>query len=228
ELGVDPLPDRRPRDTLERYQPRRYPGVHMKVRNPKPRERGFSLMEVMAAVIVICIGMLGVAKMQALALSNSNTSRMRSLAAIEAASIASAMHSNRQYWSTAVALELPMSATLTYGTAPAVASTDAALQAQATTDLGVAPPNQCLNITCTAVQLAAFDLARWTYNVGTVLPNSTTVITCPLPAAGVLAPVSCTIRINWAEKAVGMTQNTATQAANAALVPPQYTLQVEP
>ena len=192
------------------------------------RQRGFSLMEVMAAVLVICVGMLGIAKMQALALSNSNTSRMRSLAAIEAASIASAMHSNRQYWSTAVALELPMTATLNYAGAPTVASSDAALQTQATTDLGVSPPNQCFNVTCTATQLAAFDLARWTFNIGTVLPNSTTFITCPLPAAGVQTPVSCTIRITWTEKAVGMTSNSATAAANAAMAPPDYTLQVEP
>ena len=192
------------------------------------RQRGFSLMEVMAAVIVICVGMLGIAKMQALALSNSNTSRMRSLAAIEAASIASAMHSNRQYWSTAVALELPMTATLSYAAAPTVASSDAGLQTEATTDLGTSPPNKCLNFTCTAVQLAGFDLARWTFNIGTVLPNSTTVITCPLPAAGVQTPVSCTIRITWTEKAVGMTTNTATTTANALLAPPDYTLQVEP
>ena len=50
------------------------------------------------AVVVICVGLLGIAKMQAMALSNTNMSRQRSLAAIEAASIAASMHSNRQYW----------------------------------------------------------------------------------------------------------------------------------
>ena len=62
------------------------------------RAPGFSLVEVMVAVVVICVGLLGIAKMQAMAVSNTNMSRQRSLAAIEAASIASAMHSNREYW----------------------------------------------------------------------------------------------------------------------------------
>ena len=67
--------------------------------HPNPyRTQGFSLIEVMVAVVVICIGLLGIAKMQAMALSNTNMSRQRSLAAIEAASIAASMHSNRQYW----------------------------------------------------------------------------------------------------------------------------------
>ena len=66
------------------------------------RIQGFSLVEVMVAVVVICVGLLGIAKMQAMALSNTNMSRQRSLAAIEAASIAASMHSNRQYWALAI------------------------------------------------------------------------------------------------------------------------------
>ena len=40
-------------------------------------------------LLVISIGLLGIAKMQALALSSTGTAKMRSLAAIEAASLAS-------------------------------------------------------------------------------------------------------------------------------------------
>jgi len=45
-------------------------------------------------------GLLGIAKMQALSLSNSTTSRQRCVAAIEAAGLASGMHSNASYWVT--------------------------------------------------------------------------------------------------------------------------------
>ena len=48
--------------------------------NLRVRTRGFSLVEVMVAVVVLCVGLLGVAHMQALALSNTTTARMRSLA----------------------------------------------------------------------------------------------------------------------------------------------------
>src|ERR1700735_3101250 len=62
------------------------------------RGRGFSLVEVMVALIIIAVGMLGIAKMQALALSTTESSGVRSLVAIEAASLAASMHANRDYW----------------------------------------------------------------------------------------------------------------------------------
>jgi type IV pilus assembly protein PilV len=65
----------------------------------KRQSGGFSLVEVMVALIVMSIGLLGIAKMQAAALSNTAIARTRSLAAIEAASLAASMHANRGYWS---------------------------------------------------------------------------------------------------------------------------------
>jgi len=99
----------------------RYPGI-------RTCTGGFSLVEVMVAVVVICVGLLGIAKMQALALSNTTTSRLRALAAIEAAGLASAMHSNREYWSGATP---PLTTTFNAAGTGQFASTDAALQAAA-------------------------------------------------------------------------------------------------
>lgn len=205
----------------------------MKPLNANPRARGFSLIEVMVAVIVICVGLLGIAKMQALSLSNSTTSRMRSLAAIEAASLAAAMHSNRQYWGNTA----PVSVTVNPN-AGVVASTDAALAATATADLATNPINACFGASaaaqCTALPLAAFDLARWSSSLNALLPNPTATISCP-PVVGVAAPTSCTIQVSWTEKAVAINQQQAQQeaAAQAAGTPgqfetPTYTLYVEP
>jgi type IV pilus assembly protein PilV len=191
----------------------------------------------MVAVIVICVGLLGIAKMQALSLSNSTTSRMRSLAAIEAASLASAMHSNRQYWANTA----PTTVTVNPG---AIASSDAALATAANTDLATAPsPSMaCVGAAgavaqCAALPLAAFDLARWSTSLSLLLPpppapTSMATISCP-PIAG--SPTSCTIQISWGEKAVAVNQQQAQQeaAAQAALTPgqfetPTYLLYVEP
>ncbi len=71
------------------------------VRSADPHSQGFSLVEVMVALVVLSIGLLGIAKMQALSLSSTTIASMRSLAALEASSLAAAMHENRGYWATA-------------------------------------------------------------------------------------------------------------------------------
>lgn len=205
----------------------------MKRANRTHRSHGFSLVEVMVAVVVICVGLLGIAKMQALALSNTNTSRLRSIAAIEAASLASAMHSNRQYWGNVAAFSVNIS-----GNPAAVVSTDGALNGM---DPNAAPNPNCIDAAysataaCNAVNLAKFDLARWWANsVQPLFPNPNVTVACP-GAAGNPAPVSCTINISWSEKAVALSAAEATQeAANeAAGTPanferPSFTLYVEP
>ena len=183
--------------------------------------RGFSLIEVMVALIVICVGLLGIAKMQALALSNTTTARLRSLAALQAASLAAAMHSNRQYWGTTPP------ATITVAQL-AIASSDAALAGQAGTDL--ANPAACVGnnsgaVACTAAQLAASDVARWITDLNTLLPNDTATVLCPPIAAA--TPAACTIQISWTEQAVAMNQQEAT-VTTGQFETPTYTLYVEP
>lgn len=199
--------------------------------------RGFSLVEVMVAVIVICVGLLGIAKMQALALSNTTTSRLRALAAIEAAGLASAMHSNRQYWAGPTP---PALITVSAATNPPITSSDAALQAAANTDVAQGPVTDNITLPCVGtangvstcsnpVNLAAFDLARWTSSLSSLLPNPQSTITCSFPGN---APPSCTIQIRWFERAAAMTQQEAQQEANnplaAQIEQPTYLLYVEP
>lgn len=191
---------------------------------------GFSLIEVMVAVIVICVGLLGIAKMQALSLSNTTTARLRSLAAFEAASLASTMHANRAYWATGGS----PAATTTVSTGPlTVTSTDNALQTAATTDLGGAPNNitQCVGASgavavCGPTDMAGFDMARWTYSLSTLLPNPSATVSCN----NLVVPVNCTINITWMEQAV-MSNNSENNVGGTGaqnLNNPSYTLYVEP
>jgi type IV pilus assembly protein PilV len=179
--------------------------------------RGFSLVEVMVSVIIIAVGMLGIAKMHALALASTGTARMRSIAAIQAASLAAAMHTNRIYW--AAAGVPPATITIT-----GKAISDATLGAttDCTSASGRAKPY------CTSVQLAAYDLQTWAANLTALLPNDTATITCPNTPN---IPVTCTIQIAWVESAVGVNAQETTQAAAAgpaAFQKPTYTLYVEP
>lgn len=207
------------------------------VRRMRAAAGGFSLVEVMVAVIVICVGLLGIAKLQSLAMSNTSVARNRSLAAMQAASFASAMHSNREYWASfAGGLTVTISGT---PGAYVVASTDGALQADTLADLG--NPNACIVVAagvipaCTSVQLAAFDLARWWVNsLAPMLPGpASATVSCPPPPLGNPAPPACTVQITWTEKTVAVNQQQAAQETGVAggsslFEQPVYTLYVEP
>jgi type IV pilus assembly protein PilV len=67
------------------------------------RTRGFTLLEVMVAVVITAIGLLGIAKIHALAYSSTATAGARSLVALQAAGLASSMHANRTYWAAGTA-----------------------------------------------------------------------------------------------------------------------------
>lgn len=176
--------------------------------------RGFSLIEVLVALIVTAIGLLGIAKLQALAYANTGSASTRSLVAIQTAGLASAMHANRQYWALGLA---PSPFTIT-GTV----ISDATLAAAATgaTDCnsgGALAP-------CTPANLAAFDLHTWANALNGLLPGSNpiTTITC----TGTL-PVNCTVAVTWNEKTVSLNAQSAANTTTATFAP-AYILYVEP
>ena len=194
---------------------------------------GFSLVEVMVALIVISVGLLGIAKMQALALSNTSTSRMRSLIALEAASLASTMRADRTYWSSSTLWSNPTVALKVHIAAGgAVSANDTTLQL---------PPaaNQGCPSSCTAPQLAMSDLQEWGSQLTSIAPSATSDVICtPPPAAAPLStPVSCQIFLSWTESLVAAnaqqaaqqaSQQAAQQAAQTAPPPTTYTIYVDP
>ena len=193
-------------------------------RPPAARQRGFSLVEVMVAVIIIAVGMLGIAKMQALGLSTTESSGTRSLVAIEAASLAASMHTNRDYW--------------VLGPPPASFTVAVATTGPGTTSVTITDPTNVLNAAptcgtttaCTtgnASQIAAYDVQQWGAALAQVVPAALATITCNNANPGV--PLSCTIQIQWAEN-VTSTSNTvaATSSGANVLNSPVYTLYVEP
>ncbi len=177
--------------------------------------RGFTLIEVLVALIITAIGLLGIAKIQALAYANTGTASVRSLVAIQAAGLASAMHANRSYWANGLA---PASFTIT-GTV----ISDATLAATATgaTDCmlaGALAP-------CTPASLAAFDLHTWATALNNQLQNANPVTTIACPTGSI--PINCTIVVTWNEKSVALNAQSAA-ATTTATFAPTYTLYVQP
>jgi type IV pilus assembly protein PilV len=176
----------------------------MKTLNPRRAARGFSLVEVLVALVVLSVGLLGIAKMQALGLSSNSVAGKRALAAVEADSLAAAMHENRAFWSSAAAIN-------TWPALPAGVPSCAFG--------GAGAP-------CSPTALAAYDLMGWAQSLNVLLPNAVGSVTCALGVGGV---VTCQVTINWSEKTIGIDTNSAALAAAAGGTnKPTYTLFVEP
>ncbi|MDP9010033.1 MAG: type IV pilus modification protein PilV [Pseudomonadota bacterium] len=174
-------------------------------------QRGFSLLEVMVALAVLTVGLLGVLKLEALAYASTNVAAKRSLAALEAASLAASMHINRGYWATPDTSAAAISVT---GTVFNIVQNAPLLKSV----IGTAQVCKSLTVPCLPPQMAAYDLQQWALTMKPLLPNYTATINC-----GTANPVSCMINVQWNENAVAINSQ-----ETAALANPSYTLYVEP
>jgi len=180
--------------------------MYMRPIQTPPRTRGFTLVEVMVAVIVISVGLLGIASMQALALASTNNARMRSLAAIQAASLASIMHVNRDYWAK---------------TPPPTVGVAQTTITDGTGILNMSAPD-CASAVCDAEHMAAYDFQAWVAALNSVLPNPTATILCPNGTP----PLVCSIQIKWLETNAGLNKQALT--TGSAILDPTYQLYVQP
>ena len=172
------------------------------------RGAGFSMIEVLVTLVVLDTGLLGLAKMQAAAVSNTQIARVRSLIALQASSLASSMYSNRRYWS--------------QGLAPTSFSAAGGVVIDATGVLSAAA--DCANATCTPDRLAAYDVQTWAKNLNAQFPTYTATVTCTAPGS---APVNCSINVSWSEKYVAINRSTA-MAVPAMAATQTFTLHAEP
>ena len=202
----------------------------------KSANSGFSLVEVLAALLVISIGLLGIAKMQALALSNTNGGRLRALAAIEAESMAQELQAERNYWGN---ITTAVTATVSGGAGKSsVSSTDTTQNA---TNIVCSAPSSytgglqltacsgtgtvsCVSTAspCTAQKMAAYDLQQWAGRLQSVLGTDSATVSCAI--ATTTTPVTCQIIVNWAEEQANPNAN----GASTAMAPPSYTVFVNP
>jgi type IV pilus assembly protein PilV len=157
-------------------------------------QSGFSLLEVLVALLVISISLLGVAGMQAISIGNTGESGYRSIAATQAASIASAMSTNEQYWQTFQTA--PGNATVS-GSAVSIGGSSQTVKN--CTSYGTTP------VACSPSDLANYDLSTWGQQLQAALPGGTGKVTCNL---WVNSLTICQVEVDWLEK--NQAQNGAT------------------
>jgi type IV pilus assembly protein PilV len=200
----------------------------MRPQTTATRTPGFSLVEVMIALIIISVGLLGIAKLEAVVLSSTGTSRLRALVALQAESLADAMHADRDFWNGTSGdwtSTVGVTVTVTNGIASVGATNSAHLSS------ALSSPPTCTT-TCIPANLAGYDLLQWASgNAGIgglaqLLKNSTSSITCL--AATATNPASCTVTINWNETTVAANQQEAAAGAPTAFASESYSLVVQP
>lgn len=135
------------------------------------RESGFSMVEVLVALVVLAIGLLGIAALYLNSLQSGRTAIYRTQAVTLAADLADRIRMNR-------------TAQAAYGTL--FADAEAAVPACATTG------------GCTDAELAATDLSSWKAVLAQVLPNGQGQVAVTLPVA-TGEPTNYVITVRWAE-----------------------------
>ncbi|MFZ6847444.1 type IV pilus modification protein PilV [Undibacterium sp. RuRC25W] len=199
----------------------------MNSRNTSRRmvNQGFTLFEVLVAMIVCAVGLLGLAKMAALAVSTTQNAGSRSLIAVQMESLASMMHANPTFWQPA---SLPSS------TVPSFKATGTTITDS--TGTYTSPPSTgCVApTTCTPAQLAAVDVNKWVADMNNQFPSYTATITCPTVAAVQInstttAPgvIDCSINVTWSEKQIALQANAAAGSA-AQITTQSYSVYVKP
>jgi type IV pilus assembly protein PilV len=139
------------------------------------KQQGFTLIEVMIAVVVFSFGLLGVAGVMTVAVKNNHNGYMRSQAAFMASSIIDMMRRNKG----------GVKAGLYDGTYSGF----------------VDVTSMCTISPCGPTNLAARDVQQWSNMITQLLPNSSGTIACALNTVWPDAPVNgfCTVTVNWTE-----------------------------
>lgn len=179
--------------------------------SPHRTHSGFSLIEVLVTVVVITVGVLGAVKMQTSAIASTQASRVRSLIALQAGSLASAMYGNSAFWSN-------------HSLVPSeLGSRGGVITSDSSGTLALASAS-CDSVACTPAQLAAHDLRTWSQGINRQIPGYSAAVSCTQVTSD---PVTCTIRLDWTEKYVAI--NRSTGASSVAQTTTQsFTLHVQP
>lgn len=147
-------------------------------------EKGFTLIEVAVALLVLAVGMLGIAGMQSSGMKTTFKSHQRAIAMTQAQDMADRIRANISgLRSTEYTNAIPTSAP--------------------------SPDCQTSGNTCTSVQLAATDLFNWETENASLLPSGQGSIACTDLVAGTAATLeagsTCLITVMWDGERTGAT-----------------------
>lgn len=164
------------------------------------KTQGFTLVEVLVAMVIFAIGMLGLAGMQGIALKDNNDAYMRSQAVFFAYDMGDRIRVNPIYWRGLVTENLGGAANLA---ADQVTVEGFGLYPFCSTDDSPAdPPGGSLGgdpdpLNCNNRQLAQYDWYRIRKDITDALPNGALAITKIADPDGVLGEFIIRLVVSW-------------------------------
>jgi type IV pilus assembly protein PilV len=138
-------------------------------------QSGFTLLEVMIALVIFSIGLLGLAGLQAGGLRSNTQAQLRTIATIQAYDMAERIRSNPR----------------------GVVDGDYNALDDATPTAG-----DCISNTCTAAEMATYDYYEWELNTQNVLPSGHGTVSSAAVGGG--AARLFTITVMWDEERTGV------------------------
>ncbi len=154
------------------------------------RARGFTLLEVLVALVVLSIGLLGIGKLVMASARGNDSAYMRSQATALAYAILDAMRANRDQ---------------------AIAGAYNVSLGSYTGGANCVTPN-----TCTAAQLVAYDLSQWKGKMAVVLPNGDgSIVTAAVPGADGQNRYTAVITVTWNDWAAQQIFNATSGATSS-------------
>jgi type IV pilus assembly protein PilV len=159
-------------------------------KNPQPAKSiadstlGFTLVEVLVSMMVLSIGLLGVAGLQARSVRDNHNAYLRSQASMLAYEIGDRMRANRE-----------------------ALISNSAIYNLAIADNAPSSPANCVgsSIACSTSDLVQFDQSDWLNRVSTTLPSGDAGISCNTARV-------CTVTVAWDENRDGTRDDLAPQA----------------
>ena len=167
--------------------------------------RGFTLIELLVTLVVVSIGLLGVAKLQAAAIAETGVARTRSLMTFQAEALAAAMRANKAFWQSSTAY----TQSIVIGAGGTVTPNPVTLVQPTTSG------NTCTGTSaCSAANMAYDDVNTWAAAFGQRFPTATGSIVCTGSAT---TPETCDITLSWSERSVAINRTTAAAAVSGVM-----------
>jgi type IV pilus assembly protein PilV len=169
-------------------------------------QKGFTLLEVLVAVVILAIGMLGIAALLLTTQKSNSSSYIKQQAVQSAYDILDRMRANNQPTT-------PEASSGAYDVSNLVASGAPTIPSQ--------PAQNCEASTCTPAQMAAYDTWHWLAVDLKQLPNGCGSVTTAAAGSSTLV----TVTVQWDDSPASSKLGAATTTAGAGNVLAQFSIQ---